>query len=137
MFQTLRALETTVWEKFDTGESPDAWKALQKTLKDYEANKITAESCIYRFEEVVSGAVEQESLVNQILSLHESQRKQTETLVRSRKVAQQIMSEQQWNQLLNILIRVLRNNIYSRKQLDAIQKGIRAEVLVLESEISF
>lgn len=130
----LCSLETSVMEKLGTGESPEAWKQLADVFDRLDNNKLTMGGALHLIRDIVDGAIAQDSLVARIQSLQESQRKQTETLTKSRKEIQETYTAEQWNLMLEILMRVIHNNVHSKEQLDRITKALVSESLIIESQ---
>jgi hypothetical protein len=96
-----RSIETQLLEKLGTGESPDAWAAIKEILAD---PKMPADLQLAGIRVVVDGALGELSLQQRIQSIHDTQRKLTETLSKVRKEAQETYTQEQWNAMLNVVL---------------------------------
>lgn len=108
-----RAIETQLYERLDTGESPDGWATLKETLDamDRLEGGITTGAGLYRIREIVTGALGELSLHTQIQGFHESQRKLSESVSKIRKEIQETYTQEQWNVMLNVVLNTTRKHV--------------------------
>jgi hypothetical protein len=132
-----RTLETTLLEQLDTDETPGAWKRLKRLVADYrKASEVERTKVFRKIAEVVEKGVDQASLFDRIGRTHESQRRLTETLIKARQAVQETYTEEQWNTLLGIVLRVVLNNVPDASARDRIQTELRAaEQAILVSDL--
>lgn len=124
-----KSLETTYLEKLGTGESAEAWSRLQKAVSAYDAalaagNQAAQAQAFETIRFIAGDGLGRAFLYRDIQSIQESQRKLSETLSRVRKEAQEIYTHEQWNELLSVLIQVLKSNIRDTVILQAIQRDL-------------
>jgi hypothetical protein len=98
-----RSIETQLLEKLGTGESPDAWNALGKIL-DADPEQMPPAAKLQAIRTIVDGALGELSLQQRIQSIHDTQRKLTETLSKVRKEAQETYTQEQWNAMLHVVL---------------------------------
>lgn len=102
-----RSIETQLLEQLGTGESPDAWAMIAEVLDGLAP----PETQIAAIRNIVTGAVGQSSLHQRIQSIHDSQRKLTETLSKVRKEAQETYTQEQWNAMLHLVLHAAKRAI--------------------------
>jgi hypothetical protein len=113
-----RSIETQLLEKLGTGESPDAWNALGKII-DADDEEMPPAAKLAAIRSVVDGALGELSLQQRIQSIHDTQRKLTETLSKVRKEAQETFTLEQWNAMLHTVMLAARKAITDPKTLTA------------------
>lgn len=127
-------LESQMYEKLGTGESSEAWIKLKTAVTDYDnayhipdKNKSAQEKAkafgMIKF--IVNTGISETFLIRDIQGIQETQRKLTETVTKCRKEIQETYTSEQWNSFLEIVMRIIRNNVDSR-QLNNIQTALLA-----------
>jgi hypothetical protein len=136
-----KTLETKILEQMKTGESSILWGALTQTMQtaafdltqvpptpEFEDPDEFAENWVKNikcdaFDQIGTIIREgkslyavQKELRKDIQSIHDTQRKNTETLTKCRKETQEIYTQEQWQEMMNRLQNVLRE-IMTREQL--------------------
>lgn len=130
-----QALETSIIERLDTGESAIAWGRLkdlmaQVSLVDDGLVEDAAEEDeidrllrrVTQLESVIDSArtlilegsrhfAIQNQLRKELITAHEAQRKLTETLTKCRKEMQETYTEEQWNSLLLAILTSLKRHV--------------------------
>ncbi|MEZ5427292.1 MAG: hypothetical protein R2747_13565 [Pyrinomonadaceae bacterium] len=128
-----KLLETRLLEKLSTEESTEAWIKLKKAVSDYNdathdpdpANRAAGQSKAFgMIKFIVDEGLNQSFLFRDIQSVHESQRKLSETLSKVRKEAQEIYTQEQWNEMLTVFAQILKTNITDSQTLKNIQDDL-------------
>lgn len=137
-----KTLETRYLEKLGSTESTEAWVKLKKAVSEYneashdpdQAKRITGQAKAFgMINFIVNEGLSESFLHRDIQAIHESQRKITETLSRCRKEKQEIYTQEELNQILEIYLRAVRNNVADRGTLTNIQKDIESNVREIET----
>ncbi len=107
-----RALETRLLEQLATGESAEAWKLLTELVPSYESTSDphVKDGIFNRMKHIIHGGLKAYGVRRDIQNIHDSQRKLTETLTKCRKEVQETYSQEQYNQMLNELLGIIRMN---------------------------
>jgi hypothetical protein len=134
MLNTQAALETRAHERLGTGESSEAWLRLRQAVREYDGADFMAEEPqalvrakamgMIRF--IVDGGLSDAYAVRDIQSIHETQRKTTETLTKCRKDIQETYTLTQWEMFMSIVMRVIKNNV-DRTTLAKLQRDFGLE----------
>lgn len=129
-----QALETSIIERLDTGESALAWDKLAEylasvSLIDDGVDTATAEDevdslrrRVSQLEAVIDASrrlvlegsksfAVQSQIRKELQAAHEAQRKLTETLTKCRKEMQETYTEEQWNMLLLAVLTSLKKHV--------------------------
>ena len=109
-----KALESDLLERLKTGESGTAWLTLRDTVTALEhAHSVSADIApiIAQLQQLARSGVGYDVIRHEIQSIHESQRKLTETLTKSRKEVQETYTQTQWNEMLTIILLSLKKHI--------------------------
>jgi hypothetical protein len=138
-----KTLETKILEQMKTGESSVLWgelaelvtftnlilsdppktEALNDDFEEFDIDVWINEQKAYAYDKAAALIREgkslyavQKELRKDIQSIHDTQRKNTETLTKCRKETQEIYTQEQWQEMMNRLQNVLRE-IMTREQL--------------------
>lgn len=111
-------LETQLLERIGSGESSHAWTKLAMAVAEYIAadekdnyleTEIARANAFDKIAFCVQKGLDAAHLRRDIQSIHESQRKLTETLTKCRKEVQETYTREMWNEMLSILGRAIVN----------------------------
>ena len=109
-----KALESDLLERLKTGESGTAWLAiregLQTLLNAYSSN-LDITPILAQLQQLARSGVGYDAVRHEIQNIHETQRKLTETLTKSRKEVQETYTQTQWNEMLSIILLSLKKHI--------------------------
>jgi hypothetical protein len=109
-----KALESDLLERLKTGESGTAWLRLRDTVNAlkhaYSAN-VDLTPILAQLQRLAKSGVGYDAVRHEIQSIHETQRKLTETLTKSRKEVQETYTQTQWNEMLQIILLSLKKHI--------------------------
>lgn len=114
-----KALESRLHEQFTEGVSIEKWRELKDVLATF--NRLDADNqapdprtCLEGIQKIVAAgltdAQSEAKLTEQLQSLHDTQRKLTESVFKCRKESQEIYTKEQWDMMLNILLMSVRNH---------------------------
>jgi hypothetical protein len=107
-----KALESRLMEEFNEGGGLEKWRELKDIVKQYNKASDSDESIDPQewldrlIEQITAGlheAIAEAELKRSIQSLHESQRKLTETITKCRKDQQETYTQEQWNVMMNLV----------------------------------
>lgn len=109
-----KALESDLLERLKTGESGKAWvdaKQLVSTITAVSAAGDDTSTLLNELQQLMDAGASYDAVRAEIQSIHESQRKLTETLTKSRKEVQETYTQTQWNEMLQIVLLSLKKHI--------------------------
>jgi len=104
------AMETRLHDQLSTGESFQAWQLIKEAIADYDyaTTDDAKDGVVARMKHITTSGLTAYGVRKDIQSIHESQRKLTETLTKCRKEIQQTYTQEQYNEMLNTLLNILR-----------------------------
>lgn len=104
------AMETRLHDQLSTGESFQAWQLIKEAIADYDyaTTDEAKDGVVARMRQITTSGLTAYGVRKDIQSIHESQRKLTETLTRCRKEIQQTYTQEMWNEMLNELLNTIR-----------------------------
>lgn len=104
------AMETRLHDQLATGESFQAWQLIKEAIADYDyaTTDDAKDGVVARMKHITTSGLTAYGVRKDIQSIHESQRKLTETLTKCRKEIQQTYTQEMWNEMLNELLHTIR-----------------------------
>lgn len=104
------AMETRLHDQLSTGESFQAWQLVKEAIADYDyaTTDEAKDGVVARMKQITTSGLTAYGVRKDIQSIHESQRKLTETLSKVRKEVQETFTLEQYNEMLNTLLNILR-----------------------------
>lgn len=116
------AYELRLVSRIDSGESAQCWALLKDEMKDWREEDVESDdrlslalSALEQIETIITKGAHsyavQQANTKELQSIHESQRKLTETLTKCRKEVQETYTREEWNMFLASVLLVLKANV--------------------------
>ncbi len=120
-----KALESDLLERLKSGESGAAWlkvRELAQTLENANNANVVLDDLIAQLKALAQQGVGYDAIRHEIQGIHETQRKLTETLTKSRKEVQETYTQSQWNEMLTIILLSLKKHVTDQSLLGQITR---------------